>query len=111
MNTPSEFLSLFAPAGNRDVANELDLLDMVDENEQYEIRIAESSLPLEGNAKAYLLNEGGEKVLILDRVSASSFVFKTLPKEQFESLALQTEEDRALGTYEIFGQLYSKLSN
>lgn len=30
-------LSLFAPPSNRDVANELDLLDMVDENEQYEI--------------------------------------------------------------------------
>ena len=30
-------LSLFAPSADRDVANELDLLDMVDENEQYEI--------------------------------------------------------------------------
>lgn len=30
-------LSLFAPPADRDVANELDLLDMVDENEQYEI--------------------------------------------------------------------------
>ena len=30
-------LSLFAPASSRDVANELDLLDMVDENEEYEI--------------------------------------------------------------------------
>jgi hypothetical protein len=30
-------LSLFAPPTDRDVANELDLLDMVDENEQYEI--------------------------------------------------------------------------
>ena len=30
-------LSLFAPPAYRDVANELDLLDMVDENEQYEI--------------------------------------------------------------------------
>jgi hypothetical protein len=30
-------LSLFAPHSNSDVANELDLLDMVDEDEQYEI--------------------------------------------------------------------------
>ena len=30
-------LSLFAPPSSRDVANELDLLDMVDENEEYEI--------------------------------------------------------------------------
>lgn len=30
-------LSLFAPPTDRDVANELDLLDMVDESEQYEI--------------------------------------------------------------------------
>ena len=30
-------LRLFAPHSNRDVANELDLLDMVDESEQYEI--------------------------------------------------------------------------
>ena len=30
-------LSLFAPPANRDVANELDLLDMVDESEQYDI--------------------------------------------------------------------------
>lgn len=30
-------LSLFAPPADRDVANELDLLDMVDESEQYEI--------------------------------------------------------------------------
>lgn len=29
-------LSLFAPSADRDVANELDLLDMVDENEEYE---------------------------------------------------------------------------
>lgn len=32
-----EILSLFAPPANRDVANELELLDMVDEDEQYEI--------------------------------------------------------------------------
>ena len=30
-------LSLFAPPFYRDVANELDLLDMVDKNEQHEI--------------------------------------------------------------------------
>lgn len=30
-------LSLFAPPADRDAANEMDLLDMVDENEQYEI--------------------------------------------------------------------------
>jgi hypothetical protein len=30
-------LSQFAPPSERDVANELDLLDMVDEHEQYEI--------------------------------------------------------------------------
>lgn len=30
-------LSLFAPPSYRDVANELDLLDFVDENEKYEI--------------------------------------------------------------------------
>lgn len=30
-------LSLFTPPADRDVANELDLLDMMDENEQYEI--------------------------------------------------------------------------
>ena len=30
-------LGLFAPPADRDVANELDLLDMVDESEQYEI--------------------------------------------------------------------------
>ena len=30
-------LSLFAPPAHRDVANELDLLDFVDADEQYEI--------------------------------------------------------------------------
>jgi hypothetical protein len=30
-------LSLFAPPADRDVANELDLLDMVDADQQYEI--------------------------------------------------------------------------
>ena len=30
-------LSLFAPPADRDIANELDLLDMVNESEQYEI--------------------------------------------------------------------------
>lgn len=33
----AKFLSLFAPPSNRDVANELELLDMVDEADQYEI--------------------------------------------------------------------------
>ena len=33
----ARMLSLFAPPSQRDVANELDLLDMVDQNEQYEI--------------------------------------------------------------------------
>jgi hypothetical protein len=33
----AEFLSLFVPPGNRDVANSLELMDMVDEAEQYEI--------------------------------------------------------------------------
>jgi hypothetical protein len=35
--SPASALSLFAPPAYRDVANELDLLDMVDESEQYEI--------------------------------------------------------------------------
>jgi hypothetical protein len=33
----AEFLSLFAPPGSRSVANSLELMDMVDEVEQYEI--------------------------------------------------------------------------
>mmetsp|Transcript_34255 Transcript_34255/g.83086 ORF Transcript_34255/g.83086 Transcript_34255/m.83086 type:complete len:375 (+) Transcript_34255:384-1508(+) len=33
----ADSLSLFAPSASRDVGNELDLLDMVDESEQYEI--------------------------------------------------------------------------
>jgi hypothetical protein len=33
----AQMLSLFAPPGDRDIANELDLLDMVDVDEQYEI--------------------------------------------------------------------------
>ena len=33
----TEFLSLFAPSSSRDVANELDLLDMVDAAGQYDI--------------------------------------------------------------------------
>ncbi|GAB4377125.1 MAG: hypothetical protein Kow0075_05160 [Salibacteraceae bacterium] len=60
-------------------------------------------------ASMYLVNSEGQKVQILERFDGDKFVFKTLPRDEVESLALIEESDRRLGFYEIFGQLYSEL--
>lgn len=78
-------------------------------NREYRIEVVGATPEMLDEAKIYLLNEDGQKVTLLDRMKENQFAFITLPKEEFESLPLADENDRRLGTYEIFGQLYTAL--
>ncbi|MEZ4722253.1 MAG: tetratricopeptide repeat protein [Flavobacteriales bacterium] len=78
-------------------------------NKNYKVEVANIPKYELAEASIFLVNESGEKVLILDRLNESEFKFTTLPKDEFDSMALLDEEDNSLGSYEIFGQLYSML--
>lgn len=78
-------------------------------NKNYRVEISDAPNDVIKGGDVYLLNEEGKKVQLLDRINESQFAFKTLPKEEFESLVQLDVKDHEIGTYEIFGQLYSEL--
>lgn len=78
-------------------------------NKNYRIEVAEATPEMMAESAMYLLNDSGEKVLILDRMGEDEFVFKTLPAEEFEGLALIEEDDRQLGKFTVFGELFGEL--
>lgn len=78
-------------------------------NQNYRIEVADATPEMMAKGEMYLLNDNGERVLLLDRMGDGEFAFNTLPPDEFESLTLLVEEDRRLSTYTIFGELYGEL--
>lgn len=78
-------------------------------NAQFKIEVVNVSADTLKESQMYLVNESGEKVLLLDRMSETAFAFTTLPKDAIADLTLLAENDAAVGDYQVFGQVYSEL--
>lgn len=78
--------------------------------ENYRIKLLDPSEDMLFNAKIFIVNEDGEKVIEMVRGDDVTFQFKTLPKEEIASLEALDESDLAIGlTYDLFGQLFTAL--
>lgn len=83
-----------------------DKLDL-DKNYMLSIDAADNSF-LE-NAKLYMTNSRGEKVLLANKLGKGKFTFQALPYAHYDELELLIEEDESLFTISVFGQIYKKL--
>lgn len=79
----------------------------VDEN--YLIVINEDDNALLENAKIYLTNSKGEKVILLNKLSKGKYTFVALPYDEYDDLPLLEEKDESLFTISVFGQVYETL--
>lgn len=79
------------------------------QNKNFVVLIDEEDNTIPDNLELFLINEAGEKVLLAHRLKKGAFRFKTLPQEKLASLPLLQELDDELTTFEIFGQIFSKL--
>ncbi|PJB15911.1 MAG: hypothetical protein CO118_01690 [Flavobacteriales bacterium CG_4_9_14_3_um_filter_32_8] len=61
------------------------------------------------NAKLYMTNSKGEKVLLANKLEKGKFTFQALPYEYYDGLVLLEEKDESLFTISVFGQIYKKL--
>ena len=83
--------------------------DKLDLDNNYFLAIdAEDDSFLE-NAKMYMTNSNGEKVLHANRIGKGKFTFQALPYVYYDDLELLKEEDESLFTVSVFGQVYKKL--
>jgi len=78
-------------------------------NQNYKVRVNSDSEEVKEEGKVYLLNDQGEKALLLDRINESDFVFKTLSRHEMNSMTLMDETDEELGTFDIYGQVFAPL--
>ena len=60
-------------------------------------------------AKLYLTNSAGEKVMLAQKAGKGRFKFQALPYEYYDELPLLDETDDNILTAEVFGQLYKTL--
>lgn len=78
-------------------------------NKDYKVEVIDDQGLVHTDGDVYLLNDEGQKVLLLDRINDSQYVFTALPKDDMEGLTLMDVEDTKLSTFSLFGQLYSEL--
>jgi len=78
-------------------------------NAKFKIEVTNVSPDTLDEAQMFLVNEQGQKVILLNRLSENEFAFSTLPREAIASLPLLEETDLDIGNFEIFGQLYTEL--
>jgi outer membrane protein OmpA-like peptidoglycan-associated protein/tetratricopeptide (TPR) repeat protein len=83
--------------------------DKLDVDKNYLITIDATDDSFLENAKLYLTNSSGEKVLIANKVSKGKFQFQALPYTYYDQLELLVEDDESLLTVTVFGQIYKKL--
>lgn len=83
--------------------------EKLDTDKNYLISIDETDESFLENAKLYLTNSNGEKVLVANKVSNGKFTFQALPFSYYDNLELLEEEDESLFKVTVFGQIYSKL--
>jgi len=78
-------------------------------DDSYLLKITEDDDSKLENAKIYLTNSNGEKVLLANNVGKGKYKFQALPYDQYDELPLLEEEDESLLSVSVFGQLYKKL--
>ncbi len=61
------------------------------------------------NAKLFLTNSKGQKVLLANKMGKGKFKFQALPYSYYDGLEMLKEEDESLFTISVFGQIYQKL--
>jgi outer membrane protein OmpA-like peptidoglycan-associated protein/tetratricopeptide (TPR) repeat protein len=61
------------------------------------------------DAKIYITNAAGKKVLLVDRLADGSFKFNSLKLDEIYQMDLLKAEDVSLNEFMIFGQLFDKL--
>ncbi len=61
------------------------------------------------NAKLFLTNSNGEKVMLANRIAKGKYKFEALPYEYYDELELLKETDESLFTVKVNGQIYDKL--
>lgn len=83
--------------------------DKLSMDENYLIKIDESDESKLNQAKLYLTNSKGEKVILANKLGKGKFTFKALPYTYYDELELLEEVDESLLTINIFGQVYKKL--
>ncbi|MBQ21580.1 MAG: hypothetical protein CMD31_12555 [Flavobacteriales bacterium] len=83
--------------------------DKLSMDENYLIKIDESDESKLNQAKLYLTNSKGEKVILANKLDKGKFTFKALPYTYYDELELLEEVDESLLTINIYGQVYKKL--
>jgi len=83
--------------------------DKLSLDENYLIKIDESDESKLDQAKLYITNSNGEKVILANKLGKGKFTFKALPYTYYDELELLEEVDESLLTINIYGQVYKKL--
>lgn len=83
--------------------------DKLDLDQNYLLAIDADDESFLENAKLYLTNSNGEKVLLANKVGKGRFKFQALPYAYYDELELLKEVDESLFTVSVFGQIYEKL--
>jgi len=83
--------------------------DKLSLDENYLIKIDESDESKLDQAKLYITNSNGEKVILANKLGKGKFTFKALPYTYYDELELLKEVDESLLTINIYGQVYKKL--
>ncbi len=83
--------------------------DKLDMDKNYLLSLEATDDSFLENAKLYLTNSAGKKVLLASKVGKGRFKFQALPYLYYDELELLVEEDESLFTISVFGQIYQKL--
>jgi outer membrane protein OmpA-like peptidoglycan-associated protein len=75
-------------------------------DKSYKIRTKED---IPDEAKLYITNKLGKKVMLVDRLNESVFVFEALPFDKYQQMTFYEEEDLSLLRISLFGQIYQKI--
>ena len=83
--------------------------DKLDLDKNYLLRVDAKDDSFLENAKLYMTNSKGEKVLLANKLEKGKFTFQALPYDYYDGLELLVEKDESLFTVSVFGQIYKKL--
>jgi len=85
------------------------IFDKLGVDKNYFLRINEEDESFLNEAKMYITNSKGEKVMMAVNLGKGKHSFQSLPADIVDGLPLLEEEDESLFTVSVFGQLYKKL--
>jgi len=83
--------------------------DKLDLDENYLLSIDANDDSFLEEAKLYMTNSKGDKVLLANKLEKGKFSFQALTYDYYDELELLIEEDESLFTVDVFGQIYQKL--